>query len=208
MPHIFVSSEHGAFTPDGRSTISASLTARVCGYSAHEMPRDDGHFAEDGADILRLVAAYSPADSVRVHALDADYLNRETNARELDYWQTQPERYAPAYYAFPAGDERATDDGRYTVGRRDARRSFFPALWKGHDHTARMEPRTARAEQRAIVTTWNGSVLGYITSARVYVHNFGARMVSLHVRGTNGAHYYGRASWDNGSLIRLRKVKS
>jgi hypothetical protein len=32
-------------------------------------------------------------------------------------------------------------------------------------------------------------------------------MVSLHVVGTNGATYYGRASWDWGTCITLRKVK-
>lgn len=59
----------------------------------------------------------------------------------------------------------------------------------------------------AFVSTWKGARLGTITSAHVYRHNFGARMVSLRVQGTNGAEYYGRASWDGGNMVRLRKVK-
>lgn len=31
--------------------------------------------------------------------------------------------------------------------------------------------------------------------------------VSIRVRGTNGAIYYGRASWDNGTCIWLHKAK-
>lgn len=57
------------------------------------------------------------------------------------------------------------------------------------------------------VTTWTGATLGTIINARVYRHNFGARMVSMRVRGTNGAMYHGRASWDNGDCIRLHRSK-
>lgn len=57
------------------------------------------------------------------------------------------------------------------------------------------------------VTSWHGVVLGHITEWKVYRHNFGGRFVSLKVRGTNGAEYYGRASYDWGSCINLRKVK-
>jgi len=55
--------------------------------------------------------------------------------------------------------------------------------------------------------TWLGVQLGIITEARVYPHNFGARMVSVRVRGNNGATYYGRASYDNGEVINLRKAR-
>lgn len=68
-----------------------------------------------------------------------------------------------------------------------------------HVSAERSDPQT--------VTTWMGSVLGTITSARVYRHNFGGRMVSIRVMGNNGATYYGRASWDNGTCIMLIRCK-
>lgn len=60
----------------------------------------------------------------------------------------------------------------------------------------------------AKVSTWTGKELGIITSARVYQHNFGSRMVAITVTGNNGANYYGRASYDWGTCINLRKCKS
>ncbi len=58
------------------------------------------------------------------------------------------------------------------------------------------------------VTSWLGSYLGEITSAHVYRHTFGGRMVSIKVTGSNGAKYYGRASYDHGTCIMLQRVKS
>src|SRR5262245_20050022 len=58
--------------------------------------------------------------------------------------------------------------------------------------------------ERSIVTTWRGTVLGTITSKRIYHHNFGGRFIALTVQGTNGGTYHGRASYDNGDCIRLR----
>lgn len=182
MPHIFVSAEHGAFTPDGR------IVAIVRGYSAQGSARDGGHSAADGAEILRLVVAHHPTDSVRVHVVDAAHISAETNARELAHWATQPDTFAPAYYDFPAEDMT----GHY-------RRAFVPRM---HSNCG-----SIGTADSATVKTWNGSVLGVITRARVYSHNSGSRMVALTVRGTNGALYYGRASWDNGNVIKLRRAK-
>lgn len=55
--------------------------------------------------------------------------------------------------------------------------------------------------------SWLGADMGVITEARVYRHNFGGRMVNIRVRATNGAEYYGRASYDWGSVVTVRKVK-
>jgi hypothetical protein len=82
-----------------------------------------------------------------------------------------------AYFHFPYGG-----GGQY-------RREFYP-------NTA-----------GAYVTLWPGNVIGRITAAKVTPHNFGGRMVSLTVEGTNGARYYGRASFDNGTCIWLRKAR-
>lgn len=60
---------------------------------------------------------------------------------------------------------------------------------------------------RGEVTTWKGAKLGTITHAHVYQHNFGSRFISIQVMGTNGAEYYGRASYDCGDCIWLRKRK-
>jgi len=59
----------------------------------------------------------------------------------------------------------------------------------------------------AVITTWRGTVLGKITSVSLYRHNFGGWFVAIRARGTNGAMYAGRASWDWGDVINLRKVK-
>lgn len=148
MPHIFVSAEHGAYTPDGKIATTAEDAARI---------------------------------------------NAETDAAELAAWAERPERFEPAYFHFPT-EQTDTSTGRTP---RTYTRRFAPLLGD-----RRTDPR-----QWASVTTWNGSLLGYIVDARVYAHNFGGRMVSLTVQGTNGARYYGRASWDGGTVVRLRRVK-
>lgn len=61
-------------------------------------------------------------------------------------------------------------------------------------------------ETKRTVSTWRGATLGTITESRIYRHNFGARFIAIKVLGTNGARYYGRASYDNGNVIRLRKT--
>lgn len=58
-----------------------------------------------------------------------------------------------------------------------------------------------------VVTTWTGEVLGTIVLHKVYRHNLGGRMVSVKVRGSNGARYHGCASYDWGTCIWLRKTK-
>ena len=60
----------------------------------------------------------------------------------------------------------------------------------------------------AFVTTWLGTRLGTIISANVYQHNLGGRFISLRVQGTNGATYHGRASYDWGQCVMLRKRKT
>jgi hypothetical protein len=59
----------------------------------------------------------------------------------------------------------------------------------------------------ATVSTWLGTIIGQIISARVYRHNFGSRIITLTMRGTNGAIYHGRASYDHGQCINLRRNK-
>lgn len=141
---------------------------------------------------------YTPNATAGIAPADNDARNRAIEARELEYWQTAPERFAPAYYSFPA-------EGQPLFGRpRTWRASFSPVL---HTYIEKTTPDAPGTANHAIVTTWLGTKIGVIVSARVYTHNFGGRFVSLKIKGTNGASYYGRASWDNGSLIRLRKVK-
>ncbi len=58
------------------------------------------------------------------------------------------------------------------------------------------------------ITTWTGLVLGRVVSHRIYRHNWGGRFIALRAEGTNGAVYAGRASYDGGNCIRLRKVQA
>lgn len=130
------------------------------------------------------------------HQRDGSH-NAAVEAQQLAEWQTQPERML-AYYAFPAEDSPL-------FGRpRTYRATFNPCL---HSYVNKTKPEDTGVANVATVATWTGATLGTITSARVYSHNFGGRMVSLRVKGTNGVEYYGRASWDNGSCVWLRKVK-
>lgn len=104
--------------------------------------------------------------------------NQAIADRELSLWNSKPDHML-AYYTFPSESDR----GLWY------RQAFYPFT------------------NDARVTLWLGKEIGYIVAARVYRHNFGARMVSLKVRGTNGCMYYGRASWDGGNCINLRKFK-
>lgn len=126
--------------------------------------------------------AYTP-NRTPVPASDAVAHNAAIEARELAQWATQPDRQL-AYFAFPQ-----EDDPIIPTHGRPYRRDFAPSVIG------------------ATVSTWTSKPLGRIVSARVYYHNFGGRFVSLKVEGNNGATYYGRASYDNGSCVYLRKAK-
>lgn len=123
--------------------------------------------------------AYTP-NRTALEAGQADAHNEQIEARELAEWQGQPERQL-GYYKFPAEQDRP-----------------LPRVWRTD---------FAPSVTGATVTTWRGQPLGVIVAARVYTHNFGGRMVSLTIAGNNGARYHGRASWDNGSCVWLRRMK-
>jgi hypothetical protein len=139
--------------------------------------------------------AYTPNGTAGIR--DPVTHNAELAAREVAAWQAKPDRFL-AYYQFPA--EQLALFGKPRIWR--AR--FNPCL---HSYVNKQTPEDSGIDHQAIVTTWTGELLGTITAARVYSHNFGSRMVSLRVRGNNGAEYYGRASWDHGSCVWLRKGK-
>lgn len=118
---------------------------------------------------------------------DNDKRNKAIEADELKHWQTQPDRFV-AYYSFPA-----------EKGGQPYRAAFAPRL--------HLNAGVIGTADVATVKTWLGTKLGDIIFARVYRHNFGGRVVRLRVRGTNGAIYYGSASWDSGDVITLRKAR-
>jgi hypothetical protein len=127
---------------------------------------------------------FTPNGTTNVSVTDSDTRNKAMEQGELAEWQTAPDRFL-AYYRFPT----------------DSHTKRYQASW-------RAEPSPFAPDSRgAIVTTWLGTKLGDITSARVYRHNFGSRMVAITVKATNGATYHGRASWDHGECITLRKSK-
>lgn len=156
----------------------------------------------------RLPILYIMSDDTELYGTSAKHIqqdrmwedksNEETTRIELECGQSKPDTFAPAYYAFPAG--RLPLFGK----PRSYRADFHPCLHTYINKETLADPGVAHV---ATVTTWTGTILGHVESAHVYRHNFGARMVSMRVRGTNGAMYYGRASWDNGNVIRLRRVK-
>jgi len=130
--------------------------------------------------------------------VDMQARHEELERAELSRWEGKPDTQL-GYFTFPAEDVPL-------FGRpRPYRAEFRPCL---HSYINQATPADPGTALHAVVTTWQGTVLGRITSARVYRrHNFGGRMVSVTVKGTNGVTYYGRASWDNGNCINLRKAK-
>lgn len=124
---------------------------------------------------------YTPNGTTGITVADNDDRNKAIEARELAQWAQAPASFRPAYYHFP--------DGIPMQGMTGSFRSYW------------LNPAGAH------VSTWLGARLGVITSAHVYRHNFGGRMVAITVRGTNGAVYHGRASWDHGDIITLRKAR-
>lgn len=107
--------------------------------------------------------------------------NRQVEALELSAWAAGPER-AIGYVTIPNIDGRTTD--RATVDR-----------WL---HVS---------DLRVTVSTWIGTPIAHGTVTGMYRNNFGARIVSIRVRGTNGRTYVGRYGYDGGSFIRLRAAR-
>jgi hypothetical protein len=56
-------------------------------------------------------------------------------------------------------------------------------------------------------TTWLGAPLGRVIKSNTYRNNFGAKIRSVQIRGTNGARYFGRFGSDWSQLVRLTKMK-
>ena len=133
---------------------------------------------------------FTPNGTSGISAADNDDRNKAIERAELEHWKTAP-AHAVAYYRFPKGTEARVN--RFA----ELRQRSYELCCSGQ----------TRAED-ASVTTWLGTPIGTIVSARVYRHNFGGRVVCVQVRGTNGASYYGRASWDNGTVIRLHRKGS
>lgn len=105
------------------------------------------------------------------------YRNQLVESANLAEWSSCPDVMV-AYYNFPCD-----------FSLRLYRQALYPSLIG------------------ATVSTWLSSPIGDIIRARVYTNNIGARIVSMRVRGSNGAEYHGRASWDGGNVVRLRRVK-
>lgn len=156
---------------------------------------------------------YTPNGTTGIAPAENTDRNRAIADAELAYWATQPDRML-AYYHFPMDGRHA-----YTPVDRFSQRAapldacqYCGKLRAEHEETEPDRARPYRATfcpriTGAYVSLWPGDRIGAILQARVYRHNFGSRFVSLRVRGTNGAEYYGRASWDWGQCIVLRKVR-
>jgi hypothetical protein len=133
---------------------------------------------------------FTPNGTQGITPAENDDRNKTIERAELARWQTAPDTFV-AYYTFPQGT--------------DARVNRFAELkQRNYELWCAGETRAGDAS----CTTWLGTKIGTIVSARVYRHNLGGRFVCLQVRGTNGASYYGRASWDNGTVVRLRRKGS
>ena len=59
-------------------------------------------------------------------------------------------------------------------------------------------------EDKRIMTTWTGEILGYTAFGRAYRSNFGDTRVSIDVRGTNGKRYYGTYYKSSGDYCRIK----
>ncbi len=121
---------------------------------------------------------YTPDGSTVAPQFNDDR-NKQIERAELEAWSARPVRFL-AYYKIP--EPNAPTPRIY-------RASYRPNLTE------------------AFVSTWLGTTIGRIVSANVYTHNFGSRMISMSVIGSNGARYFGRASFDWGTCIFLRRCK-
>lgn len=91
----------------------------------------------------------------------------------------------------------------------------YPPIFCAYYNIPSESPRPGRLYRRefavncehATVTLWTGEPIGRILRARVYTSSIGGRIVTMIVQGTNGYRYHGRASWDNGNAILLRRMK-
>ncbi len=120
---------------------------------------------------------FTPCAQPDVPVAGLEERNRAIERAELALWAECPARFV-AYYRLPSD-----------IGPRPYRKAFVPSV------------------VGATVATWLGTGLGQVVKARVYSHNRGGRSISLRVQGTNGAAYHGRASYDNGTVVRLHKAK-
>jgi len=124
---------------------------------------------------------FTPDGAVALTGAAIEAHNAEIERLELEAWSHKPSTFAAYVTNNPAYvPSRAELDGLHCGGNGPTR----------------------------ILTTWTGKRLGYVLSYRVHRNNFGARIASVRVRGTNGANYYGRMSHDWSQLIRLRRCKS
>lgn len=125
---------------------------------------------------------FTPNATPGLDASTVDARNQAIEAAELARWETVPDRQV-AYYKLGEG---------------------VTPTWAGLG-IKRTGPTIATD---CTVTTWRGTQIGRIVALTFYRHNFGGRFVAIRVRGTNGAEYAGRASYDGGDVVRLRKVRS
>lgn len=127
---------------------------------------------------------YTPNGTAGLPVVGNDARNELIDRAALQAWAERPDQFVAYYHT--------------------------PNVRKGVEHyRGRIIHNSAVSIDRtgAEVRTWLGASLGVITSARLYRHNFGGKFIALTVKGSNGATYHGRASWDNGNVIRLRKGK-
>lgn len=127
--------------------------------------------------IVHAGQVFTPNGRADLAPAEVDGYNRALEAEELKAWQGRPDR-AIGYYD-------------------------TPAQIQGGPWRTTFQVNTAGAT----ITTWRGTRIGKVTEAKVYRDNFGGRLVYLRVIGTNGAEYWGRASWDGGNVVKLHKVR-
>lgn len=128
---------------------------------------------------------YTPNGTAGITPAENADRNKAIEAAELDAWKAQPDRML-AYFSFPAEEDTGRAFGKPKLYRAD----FYPPL------------------RDAAVKTWLGTKLGTITAAHVFTSGwYGYRQIAITVKATNGATYHGRASWDWGQCVTLRRGK-
>jgi len=118
---------------------------------------------------------------------------------------------ASVSYVFSvAPDDKDQDHNRAVEAEELERWKGQPEIALGYYRVPRQAGQLYRelfSGQGGTITTWLGTEIGTIVQYRVYPHNFGGRMIAIAVAGSNGVHYHGRASYDGGSCVWLRKGK-
>lgn len=113
-------------------------------------------------------------------------------------------------YAFEHKGKAFTPDGVKPIADIETHNKTLEANELAHWETkpSAWQVYITEKDGRRLAATWLGTRLGDVVEHRSFRTNVSRNMVSVRIRATNGAVYYGRYGADWSQLCRVRKVKT